>query len=501
MSDIDKMMSMLHPLERKILPLLSQCHTLSAVVELSHLQEAEVMRAVEWLEGKKIVTTEKKNQQFVVLGVNGEKYRTAGLPERRALNVLKKPATLVEIQKEAQLTAEEVNAAMGILRRLGAITISKTDKGLTLTRVRDIEIEEEKFLQQTFPIAHEKVAKDKNLSSLLARKDIIVIKEDKDKCVELTVLGKKIVAKGVSQEEMIGKLTPKMIQYGEWKQKKFRPYDVTAGVPLLHAGKKHMVTQAVEYIKNIWLELGFKEMDGRMIETAFWDLDALFVPQDHPAREMQDTFYVKSSGGELPPLAKKIKEVHENGGKTGSTGWGGQWSEKEAQQLLLRTHTTVLSAQTLARLKESDLPAKFFAVGKVFRNEALNWKHLFEFYQVEGIVVGPDANLSNLKWYLKEFYKKMGYSDVRIRPAHFPYTEPSCEVEVYHPIKKEWVELGGAGMCRPEVAMSLIGKDVPVLMWGLGLDRVISQYYGISDIRELYKNDIKLLREAELWVK
>ena len=501
MSDIDKMMNMLHPLERKILPLLETCHTLSSLVELSHLQEAEVMRALEWLEHKQIVTTTKKNEQSVVLGKNGEKYRAEGLPEKRVLRVLKKTATLAEIQNEAKLSAEEVNAAMGILRRLGTISIVKTEKGLTLTKVKNVDFEEEKFLQQQFPITHELAMNNKSFQQLLSRKDILLIKEDKDKSVELTPLGKKLVAKGISQEEMIGRITPKILQFGEWKNKKFRPYDVEAGVARLHAGKKHMVTQAVEYIKKIWLELGFQEMNGRMIETAFWDLDSLFVPQDHPAREMQDTFYVQSPGGELPPLARKIKDVHEHGGKTGSTGWGGQWSEKEAQQLLLRTHTTVLSAQTLAQLKETDLPAKFFAVGKVFRNEALNWKHLFEFYQVEGIVVDPNANLSHLKWYLKEFYKKMGYPDVRIRPAHFPYTEPSCEVEVYHPVKKEWVELGGAGIFRSEVVIPLLGKDIPVLAWGLGLDRVISQYYGLSDIRDLYKNDLKLLRDAELWVK
>jgi phenylalanyl-tRNA synthetase alpha chain len=239
-----------------------------------------------------------------------------------------------------------------------------------------------------------------------------------------------------------------------------------------------------------------------MVSTSFWDLDTLFVPQDHPARDMQDTFYLtEPSKGTLPPLASKIKAVHETGGSTGSKGWGSQWSQEEAKRLLLRTHTTVLSAHTLAELKKSDLPAKFFAVGKVFRNEALDYSHLFEFYQVEGIVVDPNANLRHLLGYLKEFYKKMGYTDVRIRPAHFPYTEPSCEVEVFHPVKKTWLELGGAGIFRPEVVIPLLGHDIPVLAWGLGLERIITSYYNLTDVRDLYKNDLALLRKSKLWVR
>ncbi|MEK6823336.1 MAG: phenylalanine--tRNA ligase subunit alpha, partial [Nanoarchaeota archaeon] len=257
----------------------------------------------------------------------------------------------------------------------------------------------------------------------------------------------------------------------------------------------------IAYIKKIWLEMCFVDMRGSMVQTAFWDLDALFVPQDHPAREMQDTFYLKGAGTIPAPLAKKVKATHESGGTTGSRGWGGQWSEDVARQLLLRTHTTVLSAQTIARLKETDVPAKFFAVGRVFRNETLDWKHLFEFHQVEGIVVDPDANLRQLIKYLREFYTKMGYADVRLRPAHFPYTEPSLEVEVLHPIRKEWIELGGAGIFRPEVTQPIFGTDIPVLAWGQGMERIITEYYKFQDLREMYTNDVDQLRSVKAWMR
>jgi len=217
---------------------------------------------------------------------------------------------------------------------------------------------------------------------------------------------------------------------------------------------------------------------------------------------VQDTFYLESpKEGKLPEIFGKIKAVHENGGDTNSKGWKYKYSEQEAKKLLLRTHTTVLSAQAISKLKGDNLPQKFFSVGKVFRNETLDASHLFEFYQVEGIVVDEDANFGYLLGYLKEFFGKMGYSDVRIRPHHFPYTEPSAEVDVYHPIFKKWIELGGCGIFRAEVTKSLLGREVPVLAWGLGLARTEAEYFNISDLRDIYKNDIKQLREMKVFMR
>jgi phenylalanyl-tRNA synthetase alpha chain len=152
-------------------------------------------------------------------------------------------------------------------------------------------------------------------------------------------------------------------------------------------------------------------------------------------------------------------------------------------------------------LKKKDLPAKFFSIGKVFRNETVDWKHGFEFYQTEGIVVDPDANLRHLLGYLKEFYEKMGFEKVKFVPSFFPYTEPSVEVQVFHPERKEWIELGGAGIFRPELTIPLFGEPIPVLAWGQGFDRIIMDYYKIKDLREMYSNDLKILREKPAWIK
>jgi phenylalanyl-tRNA synthetase alpha chain len=183
--------------------------------------------------------------------------------------------------------------------------------------------------------------------------------------------------------------------------------------------------------------------------------------------------------------------MHEGGGDLESRGWKYRWDPELAMQSVLRTHTTAVSARNLTKV---GIPSKTFSVGRVFRNETLDYKHLAEFYQVEGIVVGEDVNFKNLLWYLKEFYKKLGFKKIRFRPAYFPYTEMSCEPEVYFEEKEEWVELGGSGIFRPEVVKPLLGKEVPVLAWGLGLERPLMLKMGLNDIRTFYKNDLDWLR-------
>ena len=505
--DIEKLILKLHPFERAVLPVLLEEKGFQQIVKKSKLQEIEVMRALQWLENKELLKINSTTQKVISLDKNGLLYLKEGLPEKSFLNSLSDEFKgLNVITKKSKLSREEVNACIGLLRKKNAIEVAKgeylqikiTEQGKTLQKEKSPE---ELFLEKDFPLEITKLAgNDKALfEDLKKRKEFLKLEEVKETAITLTDLGKKVAAMDLT-EEVTNRLTTSMLKNGTWKDSKFRAYDVEINVPQKYAGKKHFENEAIEYIKSIWLEMGFKEMTGNYVQSAFWDLDALFTPQDHPAREMQDTFYLHGKA-KLPELWKKVKEAHENGAGTGSTGWKYAFSKEETEQLLLRTHTTVLSAQTLAKLKKEDLPAKFFAVGKVFRNEALDWKHLFEFYQVEGIVVDPNANLKHLKGYLTQFYTKMGFEKVRMRPAYFPYCEPCLEVDVFHPVRKQWVELGGAGIFRPEVTKPLLGFDCPVLAWGQGMGRIISEYWNITVIRDLNKNDLKQIREMKLWLK
>ncbi len=502
------LISKLHPLERKVAPLLREKATVQDLMVASKLSDVEVMRALQWLENKEVLNIHTDIKEIIQLDNNGKLYLKEGLPEIRYLKIIKdKSLSVNEIIATKKLNPQEVGASTGLLKAKAAIDmkegkVSITKQGEKILLSEPLEMSFLKKLERSEILVSEISDEEKYAyENLIKRKEIIEKNTVKTKSIRLTELGKKLSKAKISDVKVVDALTPKMLKEESWKGKTFRKYDVEINVPQITGGKRHFVNQATDYIKRIWLDLGFKEMQGDMIQTAFWDLDALFVPQDHPARQMQDTFYIKNPGkGKLPSFANKIKEVHLNGGNTGSIGWG-SYDENIAKENMLRTHTTVLSAQTIAGLKKEDLPAKFFAVGKVFRNEALDWKHLFEFYQVEGIVVDPDANMKHLKGYLLEFYKKMGYTDVRMRPAHFPYTEPSVEVEVYHPVKKQWLELGGAGIFRPEVTEPLLGFSCPVLAWGQGMARIIAEYWKINDIRELYKNDLKQIREMKYWMK
>ena len=507
--EIDKIILTLHTFERRVLPVLKETSAFEKIAEKTGLQKVEVMRALQWLQNKKIIRVNKTLKEAISLDENGLKYKEKELPEKTFLQSIKDKASLDDIKNKTNLSREELGVSLGILKSKGAIEISK-EKG-TIISITDIGKDilkkgfpEEAFLKKTFPISTSEIKDLDRLSfeNLKKRHKLLKINILKIITAEPTEIGKKIIQHGIEGENIIDSLTPSIIKSGSWKNKRLRSYDVKINVPNISGGKQHFVNQAIQYIKRIWLDMGFREMTGNNVQTSFWDLDALFVPQDHPARDMQDTFYIKDPKyGKLPKeLVKKVKATHENGYTTGSKGWQYNWSEKIAKENLLRTHTTVLSAQTIANLKKEDLPAKFFSVGKVFRNETLSWKSLFEFIQVEGIVVDPNANFKHLKGYLKEFFAKMGFPDVRIRPAHFPYTEPSAEVDVWHPVKKQWVELGGSGIFRPEVVKPLLGFECPVLAWGLGMERTIMDYYSIKDVRDVYKNDLKQLKEMKIWM-
>jgi len=478
----------------KILHLLKDGKQMTAehIVEELKLDQVAVSKSILALQETGLVKVEESKHIIAKITEEGNKVLSEGLPEKQLILELKDgPKKIGDIKLPIK------GVALGWAKRKGYVDMKDDGVSATKTGLESLEKHEPEYLLAKKVTEGAPLSEDE--AKLLRERRIVEYSSKITRTVSITGRGKDIAAKA-RIETGHAKLTPEMIKSGKWKETKFLKYNVTADAKPMQAGKRHFKKQAMEYVKKIWLEMGFTEMTGNMVQTAFWNFDALFIPQEHSAREMQDTFFVEGKGS-LPKssIVDKVKKAHEIGTKD-SCGWSYDWSEEKAKQLVLRTHTTVLSAQTIAALKESDLPAKFFSIGRVFRNEALDWKHLFEFNQVEGIVVDPNANFRQLIGDLKEFYKKMGFDKIRIRPAYFPYTEMSCEVEVWHPTRKLWLELGGAGIFRPEVVEPLIGKPIPVLAWGLGLGRILSDYYKITDIRDLYKNDLKQLREARQWM-
>jgi phenylalanyl-tRNA synthetase alpha chain len=209
------------------------------------------------------------------------------------------------------------------------------------------------------------------------------------------------------------------------------------------------------------------------------------MPQEHPAREMHDIFFTKYMGEiKEEDIMKKVETEQQNM-------WKYKWNPDMAMQLVLRSQNTAVSARELSKLKE--FPARKFYIGKVFRPDEIDWKHFIEFEQCEGIVADEKMTFRELLGYLKIFAVEICKADdVKFVPSYFPFTEPS--VELFAKINNKWVEIGGAGMFRPEMLKAL-GVNVPVIAWGLGIGRLALIRLGLTDIRDFNTQSLELLNK------
>jgi phenylalanyl-tRNA synthetase alpha chain len=462
-------------------------------------EEVQVMNAASWLRSKGLVKI--RERLIRLYSLKDPAWAERELPERRALKVLHEAPELdvEELRDRASFTEEEMPIVLGWLKRKGWASILKRD-GRTIVALRDagrVALDvlgpDELLIQR---LAGGEIGEEDTdpqvLSMLKQRREILRERRRVQKTIHLTEEGKRVLEVGVEPVEEVAQLTPELLQTGAWRGKRFRKYDVKAYAPASYAGKKHPLSWYIEKVRRIFLEMGFTEIEGDYVGPAFWSFDALFQPQDHPARDMLDTFYVKDPLEFKLPEAKVVKrvaEMHERGGDIGSTGWRYKWDLEEAKRAVMRPHTTANTIQYLAEHPEP--PQKAFIVGKNFRRDAPDPIRLPEFHQVEGVVMEEGASLAMLIGVIREFYRKMGFEEVRFRPAFFRYTEPSMEPEVY--FDSRWIELGGSGIFRPEVTAPF-GIDTPVLAWGLGLERLVMVLEGISDIRTLIWNDLEWLK-------
>jgi len=503
--DADKTIKELSLNEKKVLLALKNLHGKGSPEDIfkngQFSQNVEVSNAASWLQSKKLVTMDNHIKTIYSLGKEGKRFVEKGLPEKRALKLLSDRKGTTSLRDlSAVLDSDEIPVAIGWLKTNGWASIRKekdtiiemTVKGKkALSEVTEVE----KLLLLLHEHPEQEIEKN-SIKPLASRKNVIKEKELITSTITLTDYGKKVVETGFKIQEEISQITSAVIKNSEWKQKTIRPYDIHAFAPAIYGGKPHPLIKLISEIRQIFVEMGFQEIQGDYVESCFWNMDVLFIPQDHPAREMQDTFYCKVPA-KLPiqekQLLEEIARVHENGGTTGSIGWGYKFSKTEGERALLRTHTTVNTIRYLYNHPQP--PCKVFSLERVFRKEDIDATHLPEFYQIEGIIYEENANFRQLIGILKEFYRRMGFEKIRFRPGYFPYTEPSMEVEVFW--NGKWMELGGSGIFRPEVTEP-IGVKNPVLAWGLGLERIAMLRYGLSDIRSLYISDLDWLRKTPL---
>jgi phenylalanyl-tRNA synthetase alpha chain len=427
---------------------------ISQLAKEAGLNEDSVRRAVESLKSTGHVTIEAKESMTVAPTEELKSYITGGFPE---ISVFRKSLSGAKV---SDLTPVEKSIGLRWAKVKGLVTI---EGGL----IQGAKSQEEA----------DDLARDLAVSSAAIRESG---KLDDPVMLEELMERRLVIRKTVRQTFVQSTGKPYVAESG---------FGINVPGPNAPVGRAHPVTRMTKKIKSIMLELGFTEMDGSIAESSFWNFDALFQPQDHPARELADTFYLEGSVP-LPDdkkLVERVRKAHEEG-------WKYKWEPKEAMRHVLRTHTTALSARYVSEIKDKS-PRKYFAIGRVFRNEATDYKHLAEFHQVEGIIAWEGAKFTDLLGVLREFYRKLGFEKIRFRPSFFPYTEPSLEIEVYFEERKQWMELGGAGIFRPEVSEPLAGI-YPVLAWGLSLERPLMLGLELDDIRTLYRNDLDFLQKS-----
>lgn len=476
------------------------------------LDQSIVMASYLRLKKEKLVESLEESKKVFKLGRDGRVLAERGFPERAALEVIAKAGGKAEIAKLGSMLGiekGEVREVIGWLLKKGwfekvegVLSISKEGKSC-LSK----EGEDEKLVRTLRKLGKcdegrlremEGIDIEKALGLLKGRAHVVDVRLKVVPRLRLTEDGRTALSEGIEPTREVTQLTHELLLSGGWRKVSLKKYDVRLPTSPIYPGKPHPLRRIVQEARKAFLEMGFKEISSPYVESCFWDFDALFQPQDHPAREMQDTCYtLLPKVAELPPaeVVNSVRNTHENGGKTGSTGWGYRWEEAKARRVILRTHTTATTIKYLAQYPNP--PQKVFTVGRVFRREKTTFKSLPEFTHLDGIVIDERATLATLFGALTEFYRKLGLRTLRFKPDYFPYTEPSVEVSVWLEKKGEWVELAGAGIFRPEVTLPF-GCKVPVLAWGLGVERLAMVRFGVDDIRDLYWSSVDWLREVEL---
>lgn len=491
--------------ERKVLLALKKANgraSIDEIAESSGLAHVAVMRAALSLEAKKMVKIRERSITKISLNEEGKKYAEDKLPERRLAEILISmggEAPIKSLLEAASIKGEMSAIALGWLARKGWARIDSKEQKVRLLREPESGADEKilTMLNMAGTLILEDLSGElREAFKMLKGRKIVETHEETIRDLELTDEGWKLLEKGVEVTEEVTQLTPELIITGKWREKNILKYDIKAPAPRTWAGKKHPYLRFLDEMGEKLIALGFKEMKGPIVEVSFFNCDGLYMPQDHPAREIHDMYLIKEPEyGDLTPYKKfldQVKETHECGWKSGSKGWGYKFSLLMAARLMLRSHTTAVSVRTLIS-DELEIPGKYFAIARCYRPEFVDRTHLSEFNQVEGIVVGEDLTLRDLLGILERFAIDMAGADkVKFRPDYFPFTEPSVELSAY---KKGygWMEFGGSGIFRPEVTLPL-GINVPVLAWGLGVDRLFMMRAGISDIRYLFTQDLDWLR-------
>ena len=466
------------------------------IVNTSGLSPEAVRGALERLKTKGLANSSEKHERHLELTPRGKEAVEKGLPERRLLTTIAPgPLTQSEVRIRCGMDDKEFAAAIGQLRRASAIRIS----GVLEAIVSDPPslLESEHLLQALAHGTHKGDVSDARMDELV-RRGLVDRTAQMRRSWHISDQGSSI-APVLRDSATISALTMADMKSGAWRTSEFRPYDVRAPVPYVTGARRHDYLSWLKEAEQLLIGLGFEEARGPLVETEFYNNDALFIPQNHPARTAQDVFLIEGAEGKEPPteVLQSVRNAHE--GKPPapeeralSEGWGGTFDPGLSRRLLLRSQTTSVSVRYL--LQRPTPPFRMYCIGSVFRRESLDARHHIQFDQCEGVYGGENVNLRHLLGLFTTFARELGVGEVKFKPSYFPFTEPSVEGYVKHPAIG-WMEVLPGGMFRPEVLRPL-GIRVPVAAWGIGVMRLAMVALGIDDIREIYANPLDTLSEA-----
>ncbi|GAA0294085.1 phenylalanine--tRNA ligase subunit alpha [Halarchaeum salinum] len=457
------------------------------------------------LEERGLVSVTEDTVADVELTEEGKRYREVGLPEVRLYAAAldagadEDPVSMGSVLGDADLDGPEVDIALSNYARKGYGEIEHGD--LSADPDADPDVDDEAAALDAIA-ADDPI--DDEVRETLERRDLVVVHERTVRSVTLTDDGVDALIAGVSATEAVGQLTPEMLASGEWADVEFADYNVEADAETPSSGKTHVLRATAERVKDVLVGMGFEEMEGPHADSEFWINDALFMPQDHPARTHWDQFALSepSEVDDLPDdLLERVEDAHREGVGQDGDGYHSPWTEEMARGVDLRGHTTSLSMRYLSGEAVGDLepPQRYFSVEKVYRNDTLDATHLLEFFQIEGWVMAENLSVRDLMGTFTEFYSQFGIEDVRFKPHYNPYTEPSFELFGTHPRTGEVIEIGNSGLFRPEV-LEPLGVECDVMAWGLALERLLMLTHGFEDIRDVHGTlaDIDFLRNTEV---
>ncbi|MFB6117412.1 phenylalanine--tRNA ligase subunit alpha [Halosegnis sp.] len=476
--------------------------TLASLAEETGEKPESLTRAAFELADEGLVALEERTNERLSLTDEGRRYREVGLPELR----------LYRAARDADATDEPVELG----RLLGSLELESVDIALSnfarkgLGDIGDGKLSVDPDADpnadpEAAALAAVAAGEDADADAIdrLVERGLVDRTEQTERAVTLTDDGVTALMEGIERAETVGQLTPELLTSGEWADVEFADYNVEADADPVTGGRTHILRQTAEAVKDTLVGMGFKEMEGPHADADFWINDALFMPQDHPARTHWDRFTLDTEPmADLPEeLVARVEDAHRNGVGADGDGYHSPWSESFAREVALRGHTTSLSMRYLSgeAIGELEPPQRYFSVEKVYRNDTLDPTHLLEFFQIEGWVMAEELSVRDLMGTFEEFYSQFGITDIEFKPHYNPYTEPSFELFGTHPETGETVEIGNSGIFREEVLRPL-GVEADVMAWGLALERLLMLMYGFEDIRDVHGTlcDLDLLRNVEV---